>query len=125
MPPASDILALMPVPAPPPMIGWPAATFARSRVRIWSRGKSAMTAFDRGRHENQVHEVDDAAINSLSFWQFDDELHRSRATWRHARLEQPKLKRLIGILGLAQRLFGPPLRQRIAGEERGRQQRHQ
>ena len=30
-------LALMPVPAPPPMIGWPAATLARRRARISSR----------------------------------------------------------------------------------------
>ena len=38
MPPASDILALIPVPAPPPIIGFPAATLARRRERIASRG---------------------------------------------------------------------------------------
>ena len=31
IPPASSHLALMPVPAPPPMIGTPASTFARKR----------------------------------------------------------------------------------------------
>src|SRR5438552_2231707 len=39
MPPASAHLALMPVPAPPPMIGLPAATWARSRRRHSSRVK--------------------------------------------------------------------------------------
>src|SRR6516164_2354285 len=37
MPPASAHLALMPVPAPPPMIGLPAATWARNRSRHCSR----------------------------------------------------------------------------------------
>src|SRR5262245_26590044 len=39
MPPASAHLALMPAPAPPPMIAWPAATWARRRVRQSSRVK--------------------------------------------------------------------------------------
>src|SRR5262249_15009766 len=39
MPPASAHLALRPVPAPPPMIGLPAATWARSRSRHCSRVK--------------------------------------------------------------------------------------
>src|SRR5438477_5046766 len=34
MPPASSHLAEMPVPAPPPMTGSPAATLARKRLRI-------------------------------------------------------------------------------------------
>src|SRR5690349_17778975 len=37
MPPASAHLAERPVPAPPPMMGRPAATWERSRARIWSR----------------------------------------------------------------------------------------
>src|SRR5205085_759142 len=37
MPPASAHLALSPVPAPPPMIGRPAATWARRRCRHCSR----------------------------------------------------------------------------------------
>src|SRR5438132_13265565 len=37
MPPASAHLALMPVPAPPPMIALPAATWARRRWRHSSR----------------------------------------------------------------------------------------
>src|SRR5947207_15692196 len=37
MPPSSAHLALIPVPAPPPMIGLPAATWARSRARMSSR----------------------------------------------------------------------------------------
>src|SRR5262249_53601579 len=37
MPPASAHLALMPVPAPPPMMGLPAATWARRRWRHSSR----------------------------------------------------------------------------------------
>src|SRR5262249_26309878 len=39
MPPASAQRALMAVPAPPPMIGLPAATWARSRSRHCSRVK--------------------------------------------------------------------------------------
>src|SRR5688572_12081832 len=42
MPPASAHLAEMPVPAPPPTIGLPAATWARSRLRISSRAKRLM-----------------------------------------------------------------------------------
>ena len=42
MPPASAHLAQMPVPAPPPMIGRPAATWARSRARHSSRVKKLM-----------------------------------------------------------------------------------
>src|SRR5206468_2279104 len=42
MPPASAHLALMPVPAPPPMIGLPAATWARSRFKHSSRVKRLM-----------------------------------------------------------------------------------
>src|SRR6516225_1619115 len=42
MPPASAHLALMPVPAPPPMIGLPAATWARRRLRHSSRVKKLM-----------------------------------------------------------------------------------
>src|SRR5262245_22326205 len=38
IPPASDILAEMPVPAPPPTIGLPAATLARSFSRMVWRG---------------------------------------------------------------------------------------
>src|SRR5581483_6287978 len=38
MPPSSAHLADSPVPAPPPTIGRPAATWARSRARISSRG---------------------------------------------------------------------------------------
>src|SRR5262245_35065236 len=37
MPPISAHLALMPVPAPPPMIGLPAATWARRCSRHWAR----------------------------------------------------------------------------------------
>src|SRR5712692_5580251 len=44
MPPASAHLALMPVPAPPPMIGRPAATWARRRCRHSSRVKKLMGA---------------------------------------------------------------------------------
>ena len=42
MPPASAHLALMPVPAPPPMIGLPAAIWARRRARHASRVKKLM-----------------------------------------------------------------------------------
>src|SRR5437763_8392610 len=42
MPPASAHLALMPVPAPPPRIGLPAATWARRRFRHSSRLKRLM-----------------------------------------------------------------------------------
>src|SRR5438270_684172 len=42
MPPASAHLALMPVPAPPPMIGLPAAICARSRCKHCSRVKKLM-----------------------------------------------------------------------------------
>src|SRR5262249_33376037 len=42
MPPASAHLALMPVPAPPPIIGLPAATWARRRSRHCSRVKKLM-----------------------------------------------------------------------------------
>src|SRR3954465_15675291 len=42
MPPASAHLALMPVPAPPPMTGRPAATWARSRARHSARVKKLM-----------------------------------------------------------------------------------
>src|SRR5262249_13361537 len=44
MPPASAHLALMPVPAPPPMIGRPADTWERSRCKHWSRVKKLMLA---------------------------------------------------------------------------------
>src|SRR5262249_39543364 len=40
IPPASAHLALMPVPAPPPMIGLPAATWARRRSRHCWRVKT-------------------------------------------------------------------------------------
>src|ERR1043165_2739554 len=43
MPPFSAHLAEMPVPAPPPMIGLPAASWARNRSRICSRVKKLMT----------------------------------------------------------------------------------
>src|ERR1051325_5163446 len=42
IPPASAHLALIPVPAPPPMIGLPAATWARRRLRDSSRVKKLM-----------------------------------------------------------------------------------
>src|SRR5262249_4579502 len=42
IPPASAHLALIPVPAPPPMIGLPAATWARRRRRHSSRVKKLM-----------------------------------------------------------------------------------
>src|SRR5947207_14733881 len=48
-PPSSSSLALIPVPAPPPMIGCPAATFALSRARISSRLKRAMLLILRNR----------------------------------------------------------------------------
>ena len=41
MPPASAHLALMPVPAPPPMIGLPAATWARKPVEAFVAGEEA------------------------------------------------------------------------------------
>src|SRR5262245_56509985 len=47
MPPASAHLALKPVPAPPPMIGRPAATWARSRVRHSSRVNMATSPVRR------------------------------------------------------------------------------
>src|SRR5438270_5330226 len=43
-PPASAHLALSPVPAPPPMTGRPAATWARRRRRHSSRVKKLMAA---------------------------------------------------------------------------------
>src|SRR4051812_44417968 len=48
MPPASAHLALIPVPAPPPMIGLPAATWARSRLRHSSREKKLMAGSYEG-----------------------------------------------------------------------------
>src|SRR5690554_1072563 len=42
MPPASSSLALIPVPAPPPMIGRPWATLARKRARISCRSNTGM-----------------------------------------------------------------------------------
>src|SRR5262249_22627466 len=42
MPPASAHLALRPAPAPPPMMGLPAATWARRRCRHCSRVKKLM-----------------------------------------------------------------------------------
>ena len=42
MPPASSHLAERPVPAPPPMMGWPSATIRWNLARISARGMAGM-----------------------------------------------------------------------------------
>src|SRR4051794_38827979 len=57
MPPASSHLALMPVPAPPPMIGRPAATFVRSRSTIVARDSGMSKALPGALPERRVDGV--------------------------------------------------------------------
>ena len=54
MPPASSHLAERPVPAPPPMIGWPASTIARNFFRISARGMAGMVHLRAGAISRQA-----------------------------------------------------------------------